>query len=149
MSNAQALISSAGLTLLLLFTARDNRPVHDPNIRAISVSQAEFSRYPSCSAPDGYTAFDGRSQPYGFWHLRISDEGVLEWNGFVIDYAELRLYLEDLSHRKGAGPVSLEIEPGAPCDGIRRAQSLIVASSLCQQGRCVENDWNRQPPIVN
>lgn len=82
--------------------------------------------------------------------MRVDKKGAMLWGGQPINLAELGTYTAQLSKLpKEAGRLSLEIQDGAPCTKVEAVRSVIAASQLCKNGRCVEAEWDIDVPFVN
>ena len=87
---------------------------------------------------------------YSNWHVRLDRHRQIFWNGSRIDRDTLQDYLEKVNNLNAQSEyVSVEIEPGTPCDAATTLRGVVAKSGLCSHLRCTENAWNIQRPVVN
>lgn len=87
---------------------------------------------------------------YEQWHLLISRSGTRVWNGQNVDNNTMRRYMMELSEMPtSAGKLTIHIQPGTPCEVIRDLRLTLDNSPLCLQGRCAQDRWDYERPIVN
>src|SRR3954453_14308710 len=104
-----------------------------------------------CEIVRGYF-LNGKTSPesYSHWHVRLNRHDTIYWNGVPVDGYTLSSYLLKLSRMNASSEfISVEIEPGASCAAVGNLRRAVVASGLCSLGRCTENVWDIQSPVVS
>jgi len=104
-----------------------------------------------CAIPAGY-AMNGKKSPENdtVWHLRLSKDGSILWNGVPTPIDKIDGYLSWVMNLKVHSEfVSLEIEDGTNCARVEEIRKKEIDSGLCRDKRCTENDWNIKRPYVN
>jgi len=87
---------------------------------------------------------------YEQWHLLISRSGARTWNGQDVDDSTMRRYMTELSQMPAnAGKLTIHIQPRTPCELVRDLRHALENSPLCVQGRCVQDRWSYERPVVN
>lgn len=124
------------LTVLPLIGCRvsgEDASEGDANVRAL---RAAFRFDNSYSFRDGY-------------QLQVFRHGDLRWNGAVVNARILQGYLSQFALLpRNAGAIYVTFEPGTPPQRLTWVRRQIVASGLCRQRRCVEENWNAKRPVV-
>ena len=84
------------------------------------------------------------------YHLRVSRDGALRWNGAAVDAQTLRRYLRQFAGLpRAAGLLAIEFEPSTPKNRADWVRHEVVDSGLCAQARCVEETWGIKTRVVS
>jgi len=89
-----------------------------------------------------------RSLVNGDFNLRVTQDGVMRWNGATISMGELRTFARQFGE---ASPLRLVVQFEGEKAHPSRATivNALAESETCRQGRCFEAAWNaHRPPVV-